>query len=275
MITPRRGSPPLRSPELPRGDPENNWRNDAGLAGRSVLITGAAGGIGSAVARAVAEAGAVVGAVDLAADALDQLVADLPGSGHLALPCDVTDLAAQQRVLAETDAAAPLIGLLHAAAVIKRRASIDEITEADVDLQLGVNLRATFFLDRACWRVLRTRGGGSIVNVASQGWWSGGFGGSTVYAATKGGVVSLTRGLARSFAADGVRVNALAPGMVDTAMMQDGLDDEDRRQLLTQVPLGRLAAPDELTGAVLFLLSDASSYVTGAVINISGGQLMY
>lgn len=252
-----------------------SWRNDAGLAGRSVLITGAAGGIGSAVARAVAEAGAVVGAVDLAADALDQLVAGLPGSGHLALPCDLTDLAAQEGALAATDRAAPLAGLVHAAAVIKRRASVDEITEADVDLQLGVNLKATFFLDRACWRVLRTRGGGSIVNFASQGWWSGGFGGSTVYAATKGGVVSLTRGLARSFAADGVRVNAVAPGMVDTAMMRDGLDDEDRRQLLTQVPLGRLAAPDELAGAVLFLLSDASAYVTGAVINISGGQLMY
>lgn len=252
-----------------------NWRNDSGLAGRSVLITGAAGGIGSAVARAVAEAGAVVGAVDIAADPLHRLVAELPGTGHLALPHDLSDVAAHDQLLAETDAAAPLRGMVHAAAVIRRSASIDEITEADVDLQLGVNLKATFFLDRACWRVLRTRGGGSIVNFASQGWWSGGFGGSTVYAASKGGVVSLTRGLSRSFAADGVRVNALAPGMVDTAMLRDGLDDGDRQELLTQVPLGRFAVPDELTGAALFLLSDASAYITGAVLNVSGGQLMY
>ena len=116
---------------------------------------------------------------------------------------------------------------------------------------------------------------GSIVNFTSQGWWTGGFGGSVVYAASKGGVVSLTRGLARSFAADGVRVNAVSPGGVDTPMMSEGVSDEVMRGFMAQVPLGRLAEPAELAGAVLYLASSASSYVTGTVLNVSGGQLMY
>lgn len=96
-----------------------------------------------------------------------------------------------------------------------------------------------------------------------------------VYAASKGGIVSLTRGLARSFAASGVRVNAVSPGGVDTSMLRSGSTDEAVAGFVAMIPLGRLAEPDELTGAVLFLASNASQYVTGAVINVSGGQLMY
>jgi NAD(P)-dependent dehydrogenase (short-subunit alcohol dehydrogenase family) len=117
--------------------------------------------------------------------------------------------------------------------------------------------------------------GGSIVNFTSQGWWTGGFGGSVAYAASKGGIVSLTRGLARSFAPTGVRVNAVSPGGVDTPMMRSGMTDEAMAGFVSMIPLGRLAEPDELAGSVLFLASDASRYLTGTVINVSGGQLMY
>ena len=117
--------------------------------------------------------------------------------------------------------------------------------------------------------------GGSIVIFMSQGWWTGGFGGSVVYSASKGGVVSLTRGLARSFAPSGVRVNAVSPGGVDTSMLRSGSPDEALAGFVAMIPLGRLAQPNELAGAVLFLASDASQYVTGAVINVSGGQIMY
>lgn len=250
------------------------WRIEEGLRGRSVVVTGAAGGIGAAIARAAAEAGAVVAAVDLPTTPLDELVATLPGDSHVAVAADLSDLGGHEAIFARAAAVAPLAGLVHAAGVI-RRESIDDVTEEDFDRQVDVNLKATFFLNRACWRVLRGNGGGAIVNFSSQGWWTGGFGGSVVYSATKGGVVSLTRGLARTFAPDGVRVNALAPGLVDTAMMREGVDDAMLAAFVDMVPLGRLGTPGEMTGAALFLLSEASSYVTGAVLNVSGGQLMY
>jgi NAD(P)-dependent dehydrogenase (short-subunit alcohol dehydrogenase family) len=157
-----------------------------------------------------------------------------------------------------------------------RRQPIDEITEADWAVQEEVNLRATLFLNRAAAQIMREQGeGGRIVNFASQGWWTGGFGGSVVYAATKGGVVSMTRGLARTYGPDGILVNCVSPGAVDTPMLREGMTDDALERFRAQIPLGRFAAPDELAGAVVFLASDHASYITGATLNVSGGQLMY
>jgi NAD(P)-dependent dehydrogenase (short-subunit alcohol dehydrogenase family) len=163
-----------------------------------------------------------------------------------------------------------------AAAVLVRRASVDEVTEADWDFQHDINLKSTFFLNQAVARVMRGQGrGGRIVNFTSQGFWSGGYGGSVAYAATKGGIVSMTRGLARSFAKDQITVNAVSPGAADTAMMRSGMTEEGLASVVTQIPLGRMAAPSELAGTVLFLASDHAGYITGATINVSGGWLMY
>ena len=116
---------------------------------------------------------------------------------------------------------------------------------------------------------------GAIVNFSSQGWWTGGFGGSVVYNATKGGIVTLTRGLARSYAAARIRVNSVAPGLVDTPMLKEGLATSMLQALVDQVPLGRMATPAEVAPAVVFLASDHAVYITGATLNISGGFLMY
>ena len=96
-----------------------------------------------------------------------------------------------------------------------------------------------------------------------------------VYAASKGGIVSMSRGLARSFAPSGVRVNVVSPGAANTSMMWQGMTEESMADFVSMIPIGRLAEPDELAGAVMYLASDASSFVTGALINVSGGQLMY
>ncbi len=150
------------------------------------------------------------------------------------------------------------------------------MTEEDWDVQHDVNLKAGFFLNRACGRALREQGrGGRIINFTSQGWWSGGFGGSVVYAATKGGIVSMTRGLARTYAKDRITVNAVSPGAADTAMLRSGLTEEQLAQQIAQIPMGYMAAPSELAGTVLFLASDHAGYITGATINVSGGWLMY
>jgi NAD(P)-dependent dehydrogenase (short-subunit alcohol dehydrogenase family) len=252
------------------------WRNDEGLAGRVVVVTGAAGGIGRAVCAALDEAGARLFLVDVTQTTVDEVLAGLSGSGHRGGAYDLGQLSTHDKIFDKAREGGELAALIHTAAVLVRRATVDEVTEEDWDRQHDVNLKATFFLNRAAQHAFMAQEtGGSIVNFTSQGWWTGGFGGSVVYAASKGGIVSLTRGLARSFAPSGVRVNALSPGGVDTPMMRSGMTDEAMAGFVSMVPLGRLADPDELVGAVLFLASDASSYMTGAVINVSGGQLMY
>jgi NAD(P)-dependent dehydrogenase (short-subunit alcohol dehydrogenase family) len=241
------------------------------------VVTGAAGGIGRAVARAFAATGANVVAVDLDAPAVGEVVAVLdPPGRHTAIAADIADLGGHDALVAQArEAAGSLDVLAHVAAVI-RRSELEAVTEEDWELQESVNLRATFFLNRAVARVMREQGrGGRIVNFASQGWWTGGFGGSVVYAATKGGVVSMTRGLARTFGPDGILVNCVAPGAVDTPMLREGMSDEALESFRAQIPLARFAAPEELAGAVVFLASDHASYITGATLNVSGGQLMY
>ncbi|MCF8542871.1 MAG: SDR family oxidoreductase [Candidatus Nanopelagicales bacterium] len=252
------------------------WRNDEGLVGRVVVVTGAAGGIGRSVCTALDEAGARLFVVDVTQTAVDDVLAGLTGSGHGGGAFDLGDLSTHDVIFSQARELGELAALTHMAAVLVRRATVDDVTEEDWDLQHDVNLKATFFLNRAAQHAFIAQGtGGSIVNFTSQGWWTGGFGGSVVYAASKGGIVSLTRGLARSFAPTGVRVNAVSPGGVDTPMMRSGMTDEAMAGFVAMIPLGRLADPDELAGSVLFLASDASRYLTGTVINVSGGQLMY
>lgn len=248
------------------------------LEDRGVVVTGGAGGLGRAVAEAFASVGARVAVVDVDQARSEEVVAGLEQpSRHLAIGADLLDLAGHERILGQVrDAFGRLDALAHLAAVLRRRRTIDEVTEEDWDAQLDTNLKATFFLNRAVARVFREQGsGGRIINFTSQGWWTGGFGGSVVYAASKGGIVSLSRGLARTLAPDGITVNTVAPGAADTAMMRSGSSEEDLAAFVRMIPLGRMAEPDELAGIVVFLASEQGRYITGATINVSGGQIMY
>jgi NAD(P)-dependent dehydrogenase (short-subunit alcohol dehydrogenase family) len=247
------------------------------LDGKVAVVTGAAGAIGRSVAIALAQAGARVCAADINQEAVEAVAAELPGGPHRAEAIDLRELDAHERLL--RGAAAELGGvdvLANLAAVLIRRNHVDEITEADWDLQHDLNLKAAFFLNRAAGQLMCKQGrGGRLINFSSQGWWSGGFGGSVVYAATKGGIVSMCRGLARTYAKDGITVNSVAPGAVDTPMLRSGLTPEQLHDQTVQIPMGYMAAPDDLAGAVVFLASDAARYLTGTTINVSGGWLMY
>jgi NAD(P)-dependent dehydrogenase (short-subunit alcohol dehydrogenase family) len=251
---------------------------DINLEDRGVVVTGGAGGIGREVAAAFALAGARVAVVDIDQASVEQVVAGLDSpERHLALSADLADLSAQEALLRTVvDSFGRFDVLAHLAAVLRRRGSIDEVTEEDWDIQIDVNLKATFFLNRWAARLFREQGrGGRIINFTSQGWWTGGFGGSIVYSASKGGIVSMSRGLARTLAPDGITVNTVSPGAADTAMMRGGSSDEDLADFVRMIPLGRMAYPSELAGIVVFLASDHASFITGATVNVSGGQLMY
>jgi NAD(P)-dependent dehydrogenase (short-subunit alcohol dehydrogenase family) len=253
------------------------WSVGAGLEEKGVVVTGAAGGIGAAVARGFAAAGARVYAVDVREAALAELLESLDGEGHRSEGIDLRDTGVHDALLGRAQSAFGRLDVLtNVAAVLVRRNDVDDVTEEDWDLQHDVNLKATFFLNRAAARIMREQGGGGrIINFTSQGWQTGGFGGSVVYSATKGGIVSMSRGLARTYAKDRITVNCVSPGAVDTPMLRGGLSAEQLQAHIDQIPLGYLAQPDDLTGTVVFLASAHASYITGATINVSGGWLMY
>lgn len=253
------------------------WSVGAGLEGKGVIVTGATGGIGRAVAEAFATTGARVMAVDLDQARVDEVVAGFEGSGHVAVAADLTDLAGHAALVERARTKlGNLYVLANLAAVLRRRGSVDEVTEEDWDFQHDVNLKANFFLCRAAATAMVEQGqGGRIIVFSSQGWWTGGFGGSVVYAATKGGVTSMCRGLARTYGPHKITVNAVSPGQVKTPMLMTGLSAEVYETMTRQTPLGYVAEPEELAGPVVFLASEHARYITGATLNVSGGFLMY
>ncbi|MEQ8716867.1 MAG: SDR family NAD(P)-dependent oxidoreductase [Acidimicrobiales bacterium] len=256
----------------------SRWDLRSSIDGTGVLVTGATGGIGSAVVEGFAALGAHVVVADLDQSRCDEVVAGLRDpSHHLAAGVDLADLGSHDGLVqSAVDRFGRLDTLVHLAAVLRRRDSIDDVTEEDWDVQLDTNLKAAFFLNRAVARQMRSQGnGGSIVNFTSQGWWTGGFGGSVVYCASKGGIVSMSRGLARTLAPDRITVNSIAPGAIDTAMMRGGLTEDQLAAQIAPIPMGRMGEPDEMVGAVLYLASGLARYVTGATVNATGGWLMY
>ena len=253
------------------------WSVGAGLEGKGVIVTGASGGIGRAVTRAFDTTGARVMAVDLDQAKLDELVAGLTGRGHIGVAADLRLISSHDGLVERARRElGNLYVLANLAAVLRRRSSLDEITEDDWDLQHDVNLKSAFFLCRAAGRAMVAQGrGGRIITFASQAWWTGGFGGSVVYAASKGGIVSMTRGLARTLGPHHITVNAVSPGQVNTPMLMTDLAPEMYEAMKQQTPLGNVAEPEELAGTVVFLASNHARYITGATINVSGGFLMY
>ena len=253
------------------------WNLGAGLEGKGIIVTGAAGGIGRPVTEMFAATGAKVLAVDLHQEQVDEVVAGLEGDGHIGLGADLSDLGSHDAIIKSARARfGGVYALANLAAVLKRRVSVDDVTEDDWDFQHDINLKAAFFLCRAAARAMIDAGeGGRIITFASQGWWTGGLGGSVVYCATKGGIVSMTRGLARTYGAHGITVNSVSPGQVKTSMLLTDLDPDVYDQMTAATPLGYVAEPREMAGTVVFLASDHAKYITGATINISGGYLMY
>jgi NAD(P)-dependent dehydrogenase (short-subunit alcohol dehydrogenase family) len=239
-------------------------------------VTGAASGIGRATALLLLERGASV----VAADRDEAGLASVADAGAEPVVCDVTDPGDRARLV---KAAGPTCGHVVNAAGIIRLTSLDAVTEDDWDAIMGVNARALFFLTQAF--AARLPPGGAIVNVASGAGKTGSTHEAAVYGASKAAVLSLTRSFAHAYAARGVRVNAVCPGLIDTPMndvVVEGVaflrgieKDEYARSRIESVPLGRLAGPQEVAEVIVFLLSDAASYMTGQSVNVTGGMVTY
>jgi gluconate 5-dehydrogenase len=245
------------------------------LAGRTVLVTGGGGGLGSVMAAGLAAAGAAVAVADLDAERASGVARAVEAAGGRAVAerLDVTDALAVERAVDRVSASlGPIDGLVNAAGITRRGPAAD-FPRADWDRILAVNLTGTFLCCQAAGRRMLARGRGAIVNVASIAGHIG-LPGTIAYIAAKGGVVMLTRGLAVEWARHGVRVNALAPSWFATDMGNlIEREPEYRDRVLRRVPLGRMGRPEELVGATVFLLSDAASMVTGHVLAVDGGVL--
>ena len=251
--------------------PATDSRITFGLGGRVVIVTGAAQGIGEACARRFAQEGAQVVVCD---------VADAPGQALAAelnatyLHCDVGDKAQVDALVAQVMAAHGRIDVLVNNAGIFRAADFLDVTEADFDAVLRVNLKGSFLMGQAVAREMAKAGRGSIVNMSSVN--------SVLaipniasYNVTKGGINQLTRAMALALADRGVRVNAVGPGTIATELAAKAVltSEEAKHKIMMRTPLKRLGEPSEIADVVAFLASDASSYITGEIIMVDGGRM--
>jgi 3-oxoacyl-[acyl-carrier protein] reductase len=244
---------------------------DLGLKGKVALITGAASGFGSAVAAALVEEGCTVYLADLNLAGAER-VKDALGKNTHALALDVgdaSDVAAKIEWIAKQQSRIDI--LVNNAGVIKV-GSVLESSADDWDQVCRVNLSGVLYCSKAVIPPMTQQRSGKIVNIASiAGFRGGGVIGNVLYGTTKAGVIALTKGLARELGPYGINVNAVAPGLADTGMTNQYLDDEKRRQFSKIIPLGRLATPGDIVKLVIFLASDVSAYITGETITIDGG----
>jgi 3-oxoacyl-[acyl-carrier protein] reductase len=238
------------------------------FSGRTVVITGAARGIGLALATSFAGAGADVAAVDRDED---DLVAAADAIGAIPLAADVASTSEVERVIAGTVARTGRVDVLVNNAGILRDKVLWKLDDEDWDAVLGVHLGGTFRFTRACVPHFRNQGYGRVINVTSYTGLHGNVG-QAAYAAAKAGIIGFTKTAAKELARFGVTVNAISPN-AETRMI-DSIPEGNRAELQAQIPLGRFAQPSEIAAAVTFLASDEAGYVTGAVLPVDGGIAM-
>jgi 3-oxoacyl-[acyl-carrier protein] reductase len=243
------------------------------LNGKTVVVTGAAGTMGLAVVRAMLEDGAQVALVDVDAMRLDGMIRFLRGA-TLAVPCDISESGAVRQAHQQIEKVlGPVDVLVNNAGILSNEKSA---TTSDSEWRrvMSVNLDGAFYWSRAVLPSMVQRRWGRIINVGSLASKTGGLTAGTAYSTSKGAIASLTFSLAREVAAFGVTVNAIAPAYVKTPMVTEQLNEQQRRQLLAQIPVGRFCEPEEFAHAVRFLASPLAGFITGEILDVNGGLHM-
>lgn len=247
------------------------------LKDKIAVITGGAGinGLGFATARQMAAQGARVVILDLARAEPESAAARL-GSQHLGLVADVTDKAACEAAAARAIETYGRIDILVNNAGITQPVKTLEITGADYDRILDVSLRGTLYMSQAVLPAMRRQRSGSIMCISSVSAQRGGgiFGGPH-YSAAKAGVLGLARAMAREFGGEGIRVNCITPGLIETDITAGKLTDDRKKEISETIPLARLGRADDVAGACVFLASDLSGYCTGITLDVNGGMLIH
>jgi 2-dehydro-3-deoxy-D-gluconate 5-dehydrogenase len=243
------------------------------LTDRIALVTGASTGLGRAMAVGLAEAGADVAVVARTEQRLEGVCESIEKLGQKALPiaCDLAERGAADHITSQVRDHFGQLDILVNNAGLTRRNKAEDFTDEDWHQVFDVNLHAVFYLCRSAGRIMLDQGYGKIINIASIISFSGGF---TVqsYAASKGGVAQLTKALCNEWAGKGINVNAIAPGYFRTDLTESLQKDPDRNpQIVARIPAGDWGLPDQLKGAVVFLASEASSYVHGHILTADGG----
>jgi NAD(P)-dependent dehydrogenase (short-subunit alcohol dehydrogenase family) len=247
------------------------------LEGKTAVISGAASarGIGRATAKLFAAHGAKVAILDLDENGAKDAAASL-GSIHIGIGCNVTDPDECKRAAETAIAAFGHVDILLNNAGVTQPVKTMEIDEASWRRIVDVNLTGVLYLSQAFIPHMRSRRGGSIACMSSVSAQRGGgiFGGPH-YSAAKAGVLGLAKAMARELGPDGIRVNCITPGLIQTDITGGKLTDEMRKDILRGIPLNRLGNAEDVAGAYLFLASDLSAYITGAVIDVNGGMLIH
>ena len=244
------------------------------LIGKVALITGGAQGIGKAIALLLARNGADIVVTDVNLERAEETSGEIQALGRkgMALKADVSRLAEVEALVQTVVEKFGRIDILVNNAGIARDKLILRMTEEDWDAVLGVNLKGTFNCTKAVIKHMSKQRSGKVVNIASVVGEMGNAGQAN-YSASKAGVIGFTKTLAREFAQRGININAIAPGYIQTPMT-DALPEKAKEELKRMIPMERLGQPEDVARAVLFLVSEASSYITGHVLNVNGGIYM-
>jgi 3-oxoacyl-[acyl-carrier protein] reductase len=242
------------------------------LSGKTALVTGASGGIGAAIARTLHARGAKVALHGTKVEALEALAAEL-GANAVVVPANLSDPAQVEELFKKAEAAlGGGIDILVNNAGLTRDGLILRMKDEDWDRVINVNLTAGFRLSRAAVKGMMKRRWGRIIGITSVVGVTGNPG-QVNYAASKAGMIGMSKALAQEVATRGITVNTVAPGMIATAMT-DVLNDAQKDAMNSRIPAGRLGTPDDIAAAVLYLASNEAAYVTGQTLHVNGGMAM-
>lgn len=245
------------------------------LKNKVALVTGAGRGIGKATAIALASEGASVVVNDVDLQSARETADEITAMGCKALPikADVSDRTEVTKMVDTIIETFKRIDILVNNAGIFSSVSLDNITEDEWDKVIKVNLKGVFLCSQAVMKLMKKQRSGKIINISSLAAKVGGIFAGADYAASKAGVIALTKSLAKQLASYGVNVNAVAPAVIETDMTKNW-PKEVKESFLRQIPLGRFGKPEEVAETILFLVSDGANYITGATIDVNGGILM-